>query len=127
MAKLIPIKTFFHRHEAETAKGLLKEQGVESIVSADDAGGAVPTASFGMGNVKLLVQESDIPKAKEFLQVLDTTVDGELWEEDMTVPNLPEVKSTTIPDAKKLNNLPLILFGLLLLIISILYFLNTKK
>src|SRR3989338_2467285 len=101
MPKLILIKTFLHRHEAEGAKGLLKEQGIESIVSADDAGGQYPGASLGMGNVKLLVQEPDVPKANEFLKVLDTVVDGELWEEDMTAADLPEVKVKSIPGAKK--------------------------
>ena len=101
MADLVLIKTFLYRHEAESAQGLLKELGIEAIISADDVGGAYPNASLGMGNVKLLVQELDAPKAKEFLQVLDTVVDGELWEEDVKVDNLPNIKP--IKNVQRLN------------------------
>jgi hypothetical protein len=126
MANLVLIKTFLHRHEAESARGLLKEQNIQSIILADDAGGKYPGASLGMGNVKLLVPEADAPKAKEFLQVLDTVVDGELWEEDMTTDTLPEAKlEPTIPVPKK-DNWLLVVIGLLVLLSGIIYFLKQK-
>ena len=103
MAKLILIKTFLHRHEAEVAKGLLKENKIEAVISADDVGGSIPMASLGTGNVKLLVQEEDAAKAKEFLLVLDSFVDGELWEEDPTLANLPKIKNEPI-ETKKENS-----------------------
>ena len=94
MANLTLVKTFLYRHEAEAAKGLLKEEGIEAIVSADDAGGYVPTASLGMGNVKLFVDETYAANAKEILQVLDTNVEGDLWQEDSSIANLPETKTS---------------------------------
>jgi len=70
MADLVSIKTFMHRHEAELAKGLLAEKGIEAIVSADDCGGARPHLTFGMSGVQLLVKKEDEQKAKEVLEVL---------------------------------------------------------
>jgi hypothetical protein len=71
MADLVNIKTFFQRHEAELAKGLLAEKGIEAIVSADDCGGMRRHLSLGMGQVKLLVNKEDAERAKEVLKVLE--------------------------------------------------------
>ena len=42
MSDLIIIKIFYSRLEAEQAKGLLDEKGIEAFISADDAGGTHP-------------------------------------------------------------------------------------
>ena len=126
MANLILVKTFLYRHEAEIAKGLLKEKNIESVIQADDAGGAVPMASLGMGNVKLLVQDQDAVKAQETLEVLDTNVDGTLWAEDTTLANFPEVK-TTLSEIKKESSFkawPLVVVGVI--IFAIIYFFLKK-
>ena len=81
MDNLIVIKKFFRRYEAEHAKGLLEEQDIESIVSADDCGGFRPHLTLGMGNVRLLVQKEDGDKAREVLQVLEGSVAESVIEE----------------------------------------------
>ncbi len=68
---LVEVKNFLYRHQAEVAKGLLLDEGIEAIVSADDCGGYRPHLTFGMGAVKLLVKESDLAKAQEVLKVLE--------------------------------------------------------
>ena len=74
MAKeLASIATFLYRHEAELAKSLLSEKGIEAIISADDLGGYRPDLS--MGNVKLLVKKEDVEKAKEVLKVLEKPIE----------------------------------------------------
>ncbi|MFH1655053.1 MAG: DUF2007 domain-containing protein [Candidatus Omnitrophota bacterium] len=70
MADLISIKTFLHRHEAELAKGLLSEKGIEAIVQADDCGGYRPHLTFGTGGVQLLVRKEDKQRAEEALRVI---------------------------------------------------------
>ena len=75
MAELIKIKAFPNRHEAELAKGLLAEKGIEALVSADDCGGMRHHLSFGMGRVQLLVKKEDVEKAQEILKVLEYPVE----------------------------------------------------
>ena len=71
MDDLVTVKTFMQRHEAEMAKGLLDEQGIESTISADDCGGYRPHLSLGMGGVKLLVKKEDIEKTQEIFKILE--------------------------------------------------------
>ncbi len=59
MEKLICIKTYSSRIEAELARGLLAGEGIKAIVSADDAGGARPDLLWGTGGAKLLAKEKD--------------------------------------------------------------------
>lgn len=124
MANLALIRTFLYRHEAETAKGLLKERNIEAIILADDAGGYIPNASLGTGNVKLMVQEHDVSMATEALQVLDTDVDNTLWEEDAT-----SVESNPAGQLKKESEFkawPLAVIGILGLIVALIYFFNKQ-
>ena len=71
MADLIVIKTFMYRHEAELAKGLLTERGIDAIVSADDVGGFRPHLTFTGDGVRLLVKKEDVERANEALEVLE--------------------------------------------------------
>lgn len=71
MIDLINIRTFTQRYEAEMAKGLLSEQGIESIILADDCGGQRPDLSVRMGGVQLLIRKKDIEKANEILEILE--------------------------------------------------------
>lgn len=59
------IKTYFHRHEAQIAQGLLKANGIETTISGDDTAGY--NLSIGTGNFKLLVKEEDFKQAEKIL------------------------------------------------------------
>jgi hypothetical protein len=65
LSRLIPIGTFPTRGEAEIAQGLLASAGIESSLSADDAGGAYPFELSG--GAQLLVDEDDVAAASELL------------------------------------------------------------
>lgn len=65
MMDLITIRTFLNRVEAEIAQGALAADGIESIVSADDAGGVRP--GLWMGGVRLLVRAEDAERAERSL------------------------------------------------------------
>lgn len=120
------------RHEAELARGLLKEENIESIVSADDVGGYIPNAAYITGNVKLLVHEEQALVAQEVLKVLDTNVDSTLWEEDTSASDLPETdplpqkfKKFTDPTTQPL----VVLFILLctaLIVFGVMFFIDNK-
>ncbi len=75
MAELKTVKIFEMRYEAEMAKGLLHEQGIESMIAADDCGGQLMgLSSIRRTGVKLLVREEDEDKAIEVLKVLETDI-----------------------------------------------------
>ncbi len=61
-SELVVVATFLNPIDAELAQGALKAQGIDSMVSADDAGGVRP--SLWMGGVRLLVRAEDARRAK---------------------------------------------------------------
>jgi hypothetical protein len=63
--RLITVGEFPNRIDAEVAQGALESEGIESMVSADDAGGMRP--SLWMSGVRLLVREPDAARALEIL------------------------------------------------------------
>ncbi len=72
MAELKTVKIFEMRYEAEMAKGLLQEQGIESMIAADDCGGQLMgLSSIRKTGIKLLVRDEDQARAEEALQVLE--------------------------------------------------------
>jgi hypothetical protein len=66
--KLVIVKTYKSRMEAEIAKGLLESNGIPAHVSVDDAGGMYPPFNFG-GGAKILVPEKFKEKAAKLLEV----------------------------------------------------------
>lgn len=63
---------FDSRVEAEIARGLLDEQGIESIINADDCGGMLMGVSLiRKGGIKIMVSEEDLERAEDALAVLD--------------------------------------------------------
>jgi len=70
MEKLIILKEFLQRHEAEMAKGLLEENGIDCVLETDDCGGLRAGMTFGSA-IKLKVSSSDLEKAKDVVKVLE--------------------------------------------------------
>ena len=71
MSGLIIIRSFYHKHEAELVKEILSEQGIESIIQADDCGGMRPHLTLGTAGVQLLIKKEDFEKAKEILETIE--------------------------------------------------------
>ena len=71
--ELIPIKAFYHKHDAEMAKGLLEDKDIMCLLKGDDVGGYRPHVTLGMGNYQILVKEEDVEIAKEILGRLDVS------------------------------------------------------
>ncbi|VAW16045.1 hypothetical protein MNBD_BACTEROID05-1103 [hydrothermal vent metagenome] len=42
MEELVVLKSYFHKHDAQMALGLLKDSGIEAILQSDDVGGFRP-------------------------------------------------------------------------------------
>jgi hypothetical protein len=64
-SELVVVGTFLNKVDAELAHGALGVAGIESMVSADDAGGLRP--GLWMGGVRLLVRAEDARRAAEIL------------------------------------------------------------
>ncbi len=64
-SRLVAVGDFPNRIDAEIAQGALEAAGIESMVSADDAGGMRP--NLWLSGVRLLVRESDAADARELL------------------------------------------------------------
>lgn len=64
-AELVVVSTFLNKIDAEIARGALQAADIESLVSADDAGGLRPT--LWMGGVRLLVRAKDAEQAHKIL------------------------------------------------------------
>lgn len=77
MSELILLRSFYHKHDAEIALGLLQDSGIEAVLSADDCGGFRQHLTLSMGNHRLLVKSADVEKAKEVLTVLDESLSDE--------------------------------------------------
>jgi len=61
---LIAIATFPSTADAQVAKGVLDEEGIESMIRTDDAGGMYPA----IGGAELLVRSGDGARAGAALQ-----------------------------------------------------------
>lgn len=61
---LMAVSTFQLDAEAQVAKGILDEAGIESMIRSDNAGGMYPA----IAGVELLVRAEDLEKATEALQ-----------------------------------------------------------
>ena len=62
-SELIALSTFRSTADAQIAKGILDESGIESMIRADNAGGMYPAIS----GAELLVRSEDVDKARAAL------------------------------------------------------------
>ena len=67
MEKEIVLKTYIHRYEADIAKGLLDEKGIDNMISDDDISGFHP--GLIVSECSLIVNEKDLEKAKEAIKI----------------------------------------------------------
>jgi hypothetical protein len=63
--ELVVVGTFLNQIEAEIARSALEAADIESMISADDAGGLRPP--LRMGGIRLLVRAEDAKQASEIL------------------------------------------------------------
>ena len=63
-SELVAVSTFQLDAEAQIAKGILDEAGIESMIRSDNAGGMYPA----LAGVELLVRAEDLEKATEALR-----------------------------------------------------------
>jgi hypothetical protein len=64
---VVVLKTYTSRAEAELAQGILQANGIDALVSSDDAGGMQPWLQQSLG-VRLLVHHEDALRAAWLLE-----------------------------------------------------------
>ena len=64
---LAVVSTFRSLPDAQIAKGILDDAGIDSMIRTDDAGGMYP----GISGAELLVRAEDVENAKNALTELD--------------------------------------------------------
>ncbi len=71
MSEMKVVGTYSSRYEAEMARELLLEQGIKSMIAADDCGGQLMgLSSIRKTGIRILVRDEDLVRAEEVLQVL---------------------------------------------------------
>jgi len=63
--RLVVVRTFLNRIDADLAQGALEAAGIDAMVGADDAEGNQP--GLWMGGVRILVREEDAEEAAQIL------------------------------------------------------------
>ncbi len=66
-SELVTLRTFLNHVDADLAKSVLDSMGIESLISADDAGGMRPGLWSGSG-VRLLVRRRDAALAAAVIE-----------------------------------------------------------
>ena len=67
-SELVAVSIFRSTADAQIAKGILDEMGIESMIRSDDAGGMYPA----MSGAEILVRSTDAEKAHAALQRLES-------------------------------------------------------
>jgi hypothetical protein len=80
---LVTIGAFANSIEAQFSKGILESEGIPSMITSTDSIIAYQPDASAVGNIHLVVKESDAAKAKEILDsiVKDVPEDGIIDEE----------------------------------------------
>ena len=63
-AELVAVSTFRSTADAQIAKGILDEAGIQSVIRSDNAGGMYPA----MAGAEILVHAEDLTEATERLE-----------------------------------------------------------
>ena len=66
-AKLVVVRSYGSRPEADLAKGLLEDAGIQAMVQADTAGGMREHLAWSGAGFKILVREEDATVALDVL------------------------------------------------------------
>jgi hypothetical protein len=71
---VVSVRTYSSEVEADLAASWLAAEGVEAMVLADDAGGALPSFRV-LGGVRLVVRAEDEDRAREILETAEREAD----------------------------------------------------
>ena len=70
MSEWQTLETVSSRAEAEMLKSFLEDQGIQAVISGDDAGGMRPELAMTLG-IKVLIHGDNLESAKKLLKELE--------------------------------------------------------
>ncbi len=80
--KLVTIRTYQERTEAELAKDYLESCDIDAVISGDDAGGMMPNMTSNIGLARLLVRPDDAEEAERLLEDAEAKAEDYLDEDE---------------------------------------------
>ncbi len=80
--KLVAIRTYQERTEAELAKDYLESCDIDAVISGDDAGGMMPNMTSNIGLARLLVRPDDAEEAERLLEDAEEKAEDYLEDEE---------------------------------------------
>jgi hypothetical protein len=80
--RLVAIRTYQERTEAELAKDYLESCDIDAVISGDDAGGMMPNMTSNIGLARLLVRPDDAEEAERLLEDAEAKAEEYLDEDD---------------------------------------------
>lgn len=80
--KLVAIRTYQERTEAELAKDYLESCDIDAVISGDDAGGMMPNMTSNIGLARLLVRPDDAEEAERLLEDAEAKAEDYLDEDE---------------------------------------------
>ncbi len=69
MGRIVTLKIYPSAPDAELVHQFLAENGIQTTIQVDGVGGMQPSSNFSVG-VKLLIDENDLEKAQDLLQLV---------------------------------------------------------
>ncbi len=88
---LVAIASFTNSLEAQFNKGVLESEGIDSMVTSTEAIIAYQPDATAVGNIHLIVKESDAEKAKEILNSIEKNIsETDVSEDGIISEEIPE-------------------------------------
>lgn len=129
MSKLVLLKSYYHKYEAEIVVGLLKQQGIEAILQSDDAGGFHNHLSIGAGNNRVLIQPKHARKALDLIRPLEEELNASKFEEleELALQEPEVVEKPERSQKKNINYANYIPLGIIVLFLVMLGMQDVSK
>ena len=89
-SKLVVVRSYGSRPEADLAKGMLEDAGIQSLIQADTAGGMREHLAWTGAGFKILVRDEDATVAREVLTPItegDAIPEAEFHDDDEPGPS----------------------------------------
>jgi Putative prokaryotic signal transducing protein len=89
-SKLVVVRSYGSRPEADLAKGMLEDAGIQSLIQADTAGGMREHLAWTGDGFKILVRDEDAMLARDVLTPItegDAIPEAEFHDDDEPGPS----------------------------------------